>query len=158
MKDSFGRQKDQELDGVIDKLFQFAPFFYRNIFSTSNRKFRFSPGNVQVRALTMLTECRMLRTSDMGRRLGISRPNVTSLVDKLIEQGHAERLPDTKDRRVINLCVTDKGRRFISSRRRAIRAAMKESMSVLKLQDMEELSAALEVCRNIISKVAEPPL
>ncbi len=41
--------------------------------------------------------------SEIGRRVYISKSNMTSLIDKLVENGLAERIPDTNDRRVINI-------------------------------------------------------
>nr|WP_255343964.1 MarR family transcriptional regulator [Methanobacterium sp. SMA-27] len=44
-----------------------------------------------------------LPMSEIGRRVYISKSNMTSLIDKLVENGLAERIPDTNDRRVINI-------------------------------------------------------
>jgi DNA-binding MarR family transcriptional regulator len=156
--DGLARQKEKNLDSVVDKLLQFAPFFYRNVFRPPSQKSKLSPVNLHLRALSMLVDCGMLPSSELGRRLGISKPNVTSLVDKLIDKGYAERLPDIKDRRVINVCVTVKGRRFVANRKRAIRGLMKKNMSVLKPQEMEELSNALNVCKDVISRMGERSL
>jgi len=41
--------------------------------------------------------------SEIGKHLGIPKPNVTALIDKLIDEKLSERLPDKTDRRIIKI-------------------------------------------------------
>ncbi|MDD5313015.1 MAG: MarR family transcriptional regulator [Dehalococcoidia bacterium] len=108
---------------------------------------------MQYHVLSMLMIQGILPTSAIGGRLGISKPNVTSLVDRLIELGYAERRPDASDRRVINIAVTEKGRRFIANRKRQARNSIKRYLAVLQPAEIEDLAVALESFRKIISKI-----
>lgn len=44
--------------------------------------------------------------SEIGRKVCISKSNMTSLIDKLVEEGLVERSPYKNDRRVINISIT----------------------------------------------------
>jgi DNA-binding MarR family transcriptional regulator len=101
----------------------------------------------------MLANNAIMTTSEIGRKLGVSKPNVTSLLDKLVKKGYIERLPDVNDRRVINIAVTAKGRRFIARRIQVLRKAMKGNLSILEYDEIEALSSALGTVRNIISRM-----
>lgn len=47
--------------------------------------------------------------ADLSRRLGITTAAATGVVDRLVDRGHAERLPDASDRRRIAVRITDSG-------------------------------------------------
>ena len=94
-----------------------------------------------------------LRTSEIGRRLGISNPNMTPLIDRLIEKGYAERLSDSKDRRVIKIAISEKGRRFVANKRRLVRNEIKKNLSTLSIQEVLTLSTAIETFKQVIARV-----
>ncbi|MEW6583191.1 MAG: MarR family transcriptional regulator [Actinomycetota bacterium] len=47
---------------------------------------------------------------DLGERLGVTRPNITKLVDGLERSGLVERLPHPADRRMVQAHLTARGR------------------------------------------------
>ncbi len=50
--------------------------------------------------------------SEAADYLQISKPNMTPLLDSLIDLGYVERTRDTKDRRVVRLSLTEAGLEF----------------------------------------------
>lgn len=148
-----GQIIDDRLNNIADNILFFFPFFYRKILKVPHTRPRVNPINMQYHVLSMLMIQGILPTSAIGGRLGISKPNVTSLVDRLIELGYAERRPDASDRRVINIAVTEKGRRFIANRKRQARNSIKRYLAVLQPAEIEDLAVALESFRKIISKI-----
>jgi DNA-binding MarR family transcriptional regulator len=144
---------DDKLNTIADNILLFFPFFYRKILRVTHVKSRVNPINMQFHVLSMLMVQGTMPTSAIGKRLGISNPNVTSLVDRLIERGYAERRPDVSDRRVINIAVSEKGRWFIASRKRMARNSIKRNLAVLQPAEIEDLSLALESFSRIISKI-----
>ncbi|MGD0854939.1 MAG: MarR family transcriptional regulator [Dehalococcoidia bacterium] len=143
----------KKLDNITDNLILFIPIFYRNIIGLAHSKSAVAHINTEVRAMFMLANNAIMTTSEIGRKLGVSKPNVTSLLDKLVKKGYIERLPDVNDRRVINIAVTAKGRRFIARRIQVLRKAMKGNLSILEYDEIEALSSALGTVRNIISRM-----
>ncbi|WNS46722.1 MarR family winged helix-turn-helix transcriptional regulator [Paenibacillus sp. MMS20-IR301] len=47
--------------------------------------------------------------SDLSKQLKVTSPTVTQMVNSLIAQGYAVRTPDSQDRRISDITLTDKG-------------------------------------------------
>ena len=94
-----------------------------------------------------------LPMSEIGRRVHISKSNMTSLIDKLVEDGLVERLPDEKDRRVINIAITDKGKGLLWNWKKRSNEEIKKSISTLSEEDMEKFYESIENIRYILFKL-----
>lgn len=68
----------------------------------------------QYRVLAMLDEG-SAAASAVADHLAVSKPNVTALVDGLVERGFVERLPDPEDRRRVRHVLTTDGRTELAS-------------------------------------------
>jgi DNA-binding MarR family transcriptional regulator len=146
------RPVEDRLNGITENILLFFPLFYRNILRLNETRVK-NPINMQTRILLMLTHSGQMPTSEIGTRMGISRPNVTSLVDKLLAQGYVQRIHDEKDRRVIHILVTGKGRKFAAGRLQMVRKGIRKNLSVLTRGDIDSLYSALETFRQVITKM-----
>ena len=143
-------------DSIVDNLFMFFPLFYRKILKYEHISAGVNPVSGQFRLLMMLSNRDKMQPSEIGRNLGISKPNVTTMIDKLIEKGYVSRLHDVRDRRVMHIVISEKGRSFINKRKRILCGIMRKNLSALKPGELEELSGALETFRDIVSRMEEP--
>ncbi|MBC8569340.1 MarR family winged helix-turn-helix transcriptional regulator [Zongyangia hominis] len=50
-----------------------------------------------------------IKTSDIGRLLGVTPPSITPVINSLEEQGYVTRLYSKLDRRVVRVKLTDRG-------------------------------------------------
>lgn len=91
--------------------------------------------------------------SEIGRKVHISKSNMTSLIDKLVENALAERLPDQNDRRVINISITDKGKDVLRDWRIYSNNEIKKSLSVLSEEDLEKFYHSVENIKDILYKL-----
>lgn len=91
--------------------------------------------------------------SDLSRRLGCSKPNITALTGRLIKDGLARKWRDKKDGRVMQIGITKKGKAVIMERRKAARAAIRANLSNLSDADLDSLCGSLEKANNIIAKL-----
>jgi DNA-binding MarR family transcriptional regulator len=91
--------------------------------------------------------------SEIGRLVYISKSNMTSLIDKLVENGLAERLPDKNDRRVINIALTDKGKELLKDWRKYSNTEIKMNLSTLSNEDLEKFYESIENIRDILLKM-----
>ena len=64
----------------------------------------------ELHAIDAITMYDHLTVSQVADKLHLSRATVTSTVDRLVRKGYAERIRDEKDRRVVRLALTKKGR------------------------------------------------
>ncbi|MGP3977646.1 MarR family winged helix-turn-helix transcriptional regulator [Streptomyces sp. 8N114] len=83
------------------------------------------------------------RMADLAARLGVVPRQVTSLVDALEERGLVRRAPDTANRRVIRIELTEGGSRALTELRRARRSAAEELLAPLTSGQRDELSRLL---------------
>lgn len=145
--------REERLDQVSEDILLLLPLLYRTLLRLTYGKTRKNPINMQLRMLIMLTHAGMMQPSDIGIRMGISKPNVSALIDKLIVLGYVERKPDERDRRVIHIALTARGRKFLANRLQVVRKGIKYNLSVLDSADLDSLYGALDTFKIIISKM-----
>ena len=103
--------------------------------------------------LRMLEMAGPLPTSAIGKQLFIAKQNMTTLVDRLVNQGLAERENDAADRRVIRVMITEKGREFLKEGKSELKKIVMGNLAKLTDEDIESLHSAFRAIRNIVDKL-----
>ena len=67
----------------------------------------------QMVILTLLSEKKQCKMTEIAKALSITTSAATGLVDRMVRSHHLKRMPDEKDRRVINIVMTEKGKSTI---------------------------------------------
>jgi DNA-binding MarR family transcriptional regulator len=143
---------EQVREKISDDLIALLPFYHKKIF-------RMQQGIsgmqiAQYRTLgVLMREKGPLSMSELGRRLYISKPYMTVLVDLLIQDGYVERQPDPRDRRIINIAITRMGMRHLKQAGSLYRGTIQELLHSLDHQDLENLSSSLSTIREILSRI-----
>ena len=83
----------------------------------------------------------------------MTKPQLTHVVNPLVVSGIVERRPDEKDRRVINLALTDKGRILLEEAKLKVKENTKNRLATLTYEELDQMSTALETLRNIVGKL-----
>jgi len=137
---------------ISEDLIALLPFYHKKIFRMQQGISGMQVA--QYRTLGLLMRERGPHSmSELGKRLYISKPYMTVLIDQLIQDGHVQRLSDTKDRRIINIAITQKGAKHLKLAASLYRDTIKELLTSLNRQDLEDLSSSLEMIRKIISRM-----
>jgi DNA-binding MarR family transcriptional regulator len=92
---------------------------------------------------------------ELSRLLLVTSGNLTGIVDRLEEQRLVERTPDDKDRRVIRVALTDKGRRVTGLMLPAHAADIEEILSFMPRAALTSLSELLGQLRDGLHERAE---
>ena len=92
---------------------------------------------------------------ELSRLLLVTSGNLTGIVDRLEEQRLVERRPDGKDRRVIRVALTDKGRKVTGHMLPAHAADIEEILSFMPRVALTELSDLLGKLRDGLHARAE---
>jgi len=100
----------------------------------------------QLGVLEMLYHLGPLRQHEIGRKLLLSRANVTLLVDQLSEQRLVRREQDPEDRRAILVHLTPEGRRRIAKAFPAHARKVADVFSALTATEQRELG---KLCRKL---------
>jgi DNA-binding MarR family transcriptional regulator len=137
---------------IAENLMALLPFYHKKIFSPGLGTTGMQTAQYRMLGILM-REGTTLPMSELGKRMYLSKPYMTMLVDQLITDGHVQRIPDTRDRRVINIAITDEGRRHLKQAASRYKENVKNILSDLDRQDLEDLCQSLEKLRNIISRI-----
>lgn len=106
-----------------------------------------------VQVLSMLNETGSISVSEISYRLGIAKPNITPLVDRLIEEHLVDRIRDTQDRRVVNVVILDSGREKLAAIRATIGDQVQEWAQNISAADFRELADSLASLTRILSQI-----
>jgi DNA-binding MarR family transcriptional regulator len=85
---------------------------------------------------------------ELSRLLLVTSGNLTGIVDRLQQQRLVERQPDGRDRRVIRVALTEKGRRVTDEVLPAHAADIEEFLAFMPRTDLTQLSELLGRLRD----------
>ncbi|MDR3593690.1 MarR family transcriptional regulator [Clostridium sp.] len=91
--------------------------------------------------------------SQIADNLGISKPNMTPIIDNLINYGLVNRYPDPNDRRILRVELTQKARDLLHAFRSAICNSFTEKMSSLSDEDIIMLDESISNLITLFNKV-----
>jgi len=138
-------------DRAAEALIALIPLYYKNVMR--NRHTSNGVLVAQYHTLGLLIKFKALPMSEIGSRLYISRPYMTRLADLMIEDGLVERQADPSDRRVINLTITAKGKKFLKESVSRYKKDLLESFEGLDDEELRKLGTALEDAYRILIKI-----
>ncbi|MFH0966597.1 MAG: MarR family transcriptional regulator, partial [Methanobacteriota archaeon] len=104
------------------------------------------------RLLHILENAGSQSMTELCNQMFISKPYMTRLVDSLVSEGSVERQPDVKDRRVINISVTDEGIEYLRNMLKELRNHMKSFLSGFSSSDLETICNASTEIHATFSK------
>ncbi|OGN90252.1 MAG: hypothetical protein A2158_08575 [Chloroflexi bacterium RBG_13_46_14] len=149
--------KKEILDSVAYDLFTTLPLIHRNIRNKliknviTNFKEDIAPPHFEI--MKLLEEAGMLHVAEIGERLLIARPQMTHLIDRLVELDIVDRETNEEDRRMLNIRLKDKGMTIIKERDKQVINATREALSGLTDDELRVLSASLNNIKEVFSKL-----
>jgi MarR family transcriptional regulator, 2-MHQ and catechol-resistance regulon repressor len=142
---------------VAKDLLSLPPLIFRRIRSKQNRNtvtaFPVSITSLHVEIMILLENEGILHLAEIEERLYIAKAHMTQLVNKMVELELVQRSLDPSDRRIINISLTDQGRRVLSEHKTIIMASILESISSLKSQELKDLTISLNKLKDILSRL-----
>jgi DNA-binding MarR family transcriptional regulator len=145
------------LDSVAFDLFSTLPLVHRSIsrklIKTVVTSFKedIAPPHFQI--MKLLEEAGTLHVAEIGERLQIARPQMTHLIDRLVELDIVERETNEEDRRMLNIRLKDKGKSIIKARDKQVINATREALSGLTDDELKQLSMSLNNIKEVFSKL-----
>jgi len=135
---------------LVDDILKFMPLMHKKIFR-----------EVHKRGLSKQQMGLMFTIKNHGgkpmkffcEKLMISKPNLTTAINKLINDGFVERKNDDNDRRVINLFITDEGIEFLDYHMKLVKGDLLKKLEVLSDEDIETLLRNFEEMHSIFNKL-----
>jgi DNA-binding MarR family transcriptional regulator len=140
-----------DVDAISDNLMSIYSLLYRNLAKPLRKKTTVTPGGLFV--MSYLKRKGLSSMSDIGKSLMIPKPHVTVLVDKLIEEEYVERRDDLNDRRIVNILLTEKGQNDFEEIKQVISETLKEKLSTLKNNQIQQLMACSQNVRETLNNI-----
>ena len=141
------------IDAVAQNMFHVMPLIKKRLLHMDMVQKEHGTPLSHVQVLAMLQDAGTMSVSEISRRLGIAKPNITPLVDRLYEAGYVDRQHDENDRRVVNIVLLPAGAEKLA----AIRATNARQIQVkaedLSVSEFRELSDSLSSVVRILSSL-----
>jgi DNA-binding MarR family transcriptional regulator len=141
-------------DSIAQNLFAALPIFRKRLLHMDviQREYNIPLSHVQV--LAMLNDNGSMSVSEISRRLGIAKPNITPLVDRLTEARLADRERDAQDRRVVNIIIRPEGIEKLTAIRGTMLELVTQWAENLSVADLKELNESLASSTRILGSVS----
>jgi DNA-binding MarR family transcriptional regulator len=138
------------IESAIENLISIHPLLSKAFNRSMRSKTNLNPGSLFV--LGVLSRNGMLSMSEIGCKLSMQKPHITGLVDKLVAENLVERLYDPKDRRIVNVNITEKGMVDFNAIKHEISQELRQKLEKLDTETLETLSLASKQVKDILIK------
>jgi len=142
---------EQVRDQAIDRFWETIPPLWNTVRShiraTATANF-----DITVEQFHVLRYVRRGKDSmgELATAKNISRPAISQAVDVLVHKGLLTRIQSTKDRRYVDVALTDAGNHLLDTVFKETRIWMKGRMSKLTASELETISKAMEVMKKML--------
>ena len=106
-----------------------------------------------VQVLAMLEDVGSMSVSEISKRFGIAKPNITPLVDRLVNAGLVDRVRSETDRRVVNIVILPEGRERLRKIEAALNSHVASWQESLTADEFARLERALVDLIEILDKI-----
>lgn len=93
-----------------------------------------------------------MTVTEISERFDIAKPNITPLIDRMIEAGYVKRVRNSTDRRVVHVFILDKGREKVTDMVASLKGTVQGWSKTMTDEDMGRVTDAIEVIRSILAK------
>ena len=102
--------------------------------------------------LATLNNEQSMTVSEISERFDIAKPNITPLIDRMIEAGYVKRVRNSTDRRVVHVVILEKGREKVNDMVDSLKGSIQNWPNKMTEEDMVRVTDAIEVIRSILAK------
>lgn len=141
------------IDTVAQNMFHVLPLIKKRLLHMDLVQKEHGTPLSHVQVLAMLQDVGTMSVSEISRRLGIAKPNITPLVDRLFAAGYIDRQHDENDRRVVNIVLLPAGEEKLAAIRATIARQIQVQAEDLSVSEFRELSESLSSVVRILSSL-----
>ena len=141
------------IDNVAQNMFHVLPLVKKRLLHMDLVQKEHGTPLSHVQVLAMLQDVGTMSVSEISRRLGIAKPNITPLVDRLYACGYVDRQHDDNDRRVVNIVLLPAGEEKLAAIRATIARQIQAQSESLSVSEFRELNESLASVVRILSSL-----
>jgi DNA-binding MarR family transcriptional regulator len=144
---------NEVVEQIVADLFEILPVFHKKLVNVLDEGSREGLSHYHFVILNMLGQLEAPAVSEIGDKISVSRPQMTSMIDKLVSLGLVTRAPDVRDRRIIRISITPAGKKALSRARLKIKLRLRKKLAHLSADDLELFSTALKNIKILGPKI-----
>ena len=149
--------RKRNLDEVVFDLLSLTPLIrrsiHRKLLKAAFTKIEEDVGLPHLEIMKILEMEGTKHIAEIGERLQIPKPQMTHLIDRLERLEIVHRQPDTNDRRITNVVLTEHGRRIVQEIDENLYDSMNEVLACLSDAELKELSVSLKKLGDLLNKI-----
>ncbi|MCT4542580.1 MAG: MarR family transcriptional regulator [Vallitalea sp.] len=134
---------------LIDIIFNFMPLINHKLF----KDVRYKNSIHQMRLISIVDKHDGEPMKYFCDKLMIPKSNMTKIVNRLIEEEFIERKTDEKDRRIINLYITQKGKKSLEQHKKDVKQNLSLKLDGLSNEEINKLIKDFEEIECILNKL-----
>ena len=127
-------------DELISLIFRASRLMRQNSARDHRHDFSF----FQIRVLGFIDENIKPTMKDIADNFCVTCPSATSVIERLVELKNIRRIPDTRDRRIVRLALTGKGKTTLERGIKELSKHMEKMLSKLSAKEKSELKKILK--------------
>ena len=143
-----------KMDLIIQNFISVIPLFKKKLIHENCGFDKNSLNHSHFQIMSVLKNNGKLPISEVAKQLFISTPNMTKLLNKLIDEDMIERIPDEKDRRIINIKLTEKGNNYLEDSFEDIKLSLKNKFSTLPNDKLDKLNESLVTLKDVLNEIS----
>jgi len=89
--------------------------------------------------------------SELARFKGVGLPTISKSIDMLVRRGWVERWVDKSDRRQTLVRLTPKGRKLLTSFRKALESFLDQRLAALTAAERDAIDASMQLVRQVLT-------
>jgi Transcriptional regulators len=140
------------VDILAEKLLTIGPIMTKKIIRLDMQSDEIVSIN-QLMILGTLHEQGSLSISEICKKLLISKPQMTIIVDKLVKNDFVYRIYNNRDRRTININLTEKGNEYCKNLLETFKENLRRSLIILSEEDLTTLLSSVEITESILKRL-----
>lgn len=133
----------------INMLYEMYPLSRKLVFDTFNLKNSILTRTQQI-ILLALSLSKTLTMSQLAEKINTSNEQATRAVAQLVEMDFVERKQDTKNRRIINISLTDKAMNFLENTKNNIMDELLKKFERISDDEMLSFRQAVSQIINVL--------
>lgn len=141
---------EQLIDNISRNLFLVLPLFRKRLLHMDAIQREFSVPLSHAMVMGLLADNGPMNISEISRNLGVAKPNITPLIDKLTAEGFVERQRDEIDRRIVNVSLCPEGAEILTQIRKKVNTLVASWATPLTADELKELDGSLQTIYKLL--------
>ncbi len=138
---------------ITDNIFQVIPLLKKRLSHISAFQSENGLPLSHFQVLSLLNERGSMSVSEISEYFDIAKPNITPLVDRLVNAGLVDRVRSTTDRRVVFIVILEEGRKRLTSIRQLLGENVEAWKGALTDEEFDRLAGALSDIVSLLGKI-----